>query len=302
LPPNTISASAISPRATGLRPSTPSSPMPTMDSQRRGAAVCAASGLADGMRHILILGGTSEARQLAGRLADQTDLRITLSLAGRTAHPAAQPVPVRVGGFGGIDGLAAYLVADRIDVLVDATHPYAATIAAHAAEAATRAKVPIVALRRKPWTAVAGDRWREVADAKGAVAALGAVPRRVLLAIGRKEVGIFASAPQHDYLIRSVDPVEPPLQVPHAAYIVARGPFTEDDDRALLRQHRTEFIVAKNSGGSATYGKIAAARALGIDVIMLRRPILPDVPAVETVQDAVAWLGHPPVPSADRGV
>ena len=179
LPPNTTSASAISPRATGARPSTPSSPMPTMDSQRRGAAVWAASGLAGDMRHILILGGTSEARQLAGRLADRRDLKVTLSLAGRTAHPAAQPVPVRVGGFGGTEGLAAYLAEQRIDVLVDATHPYAATMAAHAAEAAARAKVPIVALRRKAWTAIAGDNWTEVEDIGGAVARAGriAAPR-----------------------------------------------------------------------------------------------------------------------------
>jgi precorrin-6A/cobalt-precorrin-6A reductase len=149
---------------------------------------------------------------------------------------------------------------------------------------------------------VAGDRWIEVADVGEAVAALGAVPRRAFLAIGRQEVGAFAAAPQHDYLIRSVDPVEPPLNVPHANYIVARGPFSEDAERALLQQHRIEFTVAKNSGGQATYGKIAAARTLGISVIMLRRPMLPDVPTAETIDDAVAWLDHPPVLSVERGV
>lgn len=254
------------------------------------------------MRHILILGGTIEARQLAGRLAGRSDLKVTLSLAGRTAQPAAQPVPVRVGGFGGVEGLAAYLAAQRIDVLVDATHPYAVTIAAHAAEAAALAKTPILALRRPAWTAVAGDRWTEVEDVDNAVAALGNTPRRVFLAIGRKEVGAFAAAPQHNYLIRSVDPIEPPLQVPRAAYLVARGPFREDDERALLKQHRIECVVAKNSGGSATYGKIAAARALDVAVIMLRRPALSDVPAAETVQDAVGWLDHALASGAERGV
>src|SRR4051812_34045318 len=166
--------------------------MPTMDSQRRGAAVWAATGLADDMRHILILGGTSEARQLAGRLAGRSDLKVTLSLAGRTARPAAQPVPVRVGGFGGTDGLIAYLATRHIDVLVDATHPYADTIAAHAADAAARAKVPIVALRRPAWTAATGDQWIETDDVGGAVHALGAAPRRVFLAIGRQEVAAFA--------------------------------------------------------------------------------------------------------------
>ena len=209
---------------------------------------------------------------------------------------------MRVGGFGGADGLAAYLANERIDVLVDATHPYAATMAAHAAEAAMRAKVPIVALRRKAWTAISGDNWAEVNDIGAAVAALGASPRRVFLAIGRKEVGAFAAAPQHDYLIRSVDPVEPPLDVPHAAYIAARGPFSENDESALLKQHRIEVVVAKNSGGKATKGKIAAARALGIKVVMLRRPALPAVLSVDTVQDAIAWLDHAPAPSTDRGV
>jgi precorrin-6A/cobalt-precorrin-6A reductase len=254
------------------------------------------------MRYILILGGTSEARQLAGRLAGRPDLKVTLSLAGRTAHPAAQPVPVRVGGFGGTAGLAAYLAAQRIDVLVDATHPYAAIIAAHAAQAAAVAKIPIVALRRPAWTAVGGDRWIEADDVASAVTALGETPRRVFLAIGRKEIGAFAAAPQHHYLIRSVDPVEPPLNVPHATYLVARGPFGESDERALLQQHRIEYVVAKNSGGDATYGKIAAARALGMTVVMLRRPALPDVPAVETVEQAAAWLDHGPASGADRGV
>ena len=138
LPPNTISASAIRPRATGLNASTPSSPIPTMDSQRRGAAVSAARGLAEDMRQILILGGTAEARRLAGLLAKRADLKVTLSLAGRTAQPAAQPVPVRIGGFGGTEGLIRYLNSERIDALIDATHPFAATISRHAAEGLRR--------------------------------------------------------------------------------------------------------------------------------------------------------------------
>jgi precorrin-6A/cobalt-precorrin-6A reductase len=254
------------------------------------------------MRHILILGGTTEARRLAERLAARSDLSVTLSLAGRTAHPAVQPVPVRVGGFGGAAGLADYLIAQRIDGLVDATHPYAATMAAHAAEAARQVGTPIVALRRQPWTKLAGDKWTEVADVQGAVAALGPAPRRVLLTIGRREIGLFEAAPQHDYLVRSVDPVVPPLRVPQATYIVARGPFAEASERALLQQHKIESLVAKNSGGGATYGKIAAARALGIGVIMLRRPALPLVPAVETVEAAAAWLGHGAASGAERGV
>jgi precorrin-6A/cobalt-precorrin-6A reductase len=254
------------------------------------------------MKHVLILGGTAEARQLAGLLADRTDIRATLSLAGRTAAPAAQPVPVRVGGFGGAEGLASYLMTERIDALIDATHPYAAVISRNAAEAAASAGVPLVALRRPAWAAVSGDRWIDVDDMASAAAALGTASRRVFLAIGRQKVAAFIAAPQHCYLIRSVDPIEPPLNVPNATYTVSRGPFAERDEQALLSQHRIETVVAKNSGGTATYGKIAAARTLGLAVVMLRRPALPDVPTVDSPHDAVAWLNHELPPSTKRGV
>jgi precorrin-6A/cobalt-precorrin-6A reductase len=251
---------------------------------------------------ILILGGTAEARGLAERLAGRSDLAVTLSLAGRTAAPARQPVPVRIGGFGGAGGLADYLSAEGIDALIDATHPYAAVISANAARAARLTGVPLLALRRPSWLPVPGDRWIEVEDVPSAVTALGAAPRRVFLALGRKELAPFVAAPQHRYLVRSVDPVDPPLAVPHAAYVTGRGPFTEIDERALLLTHGIEVVVAKNSGGTATYGKIAAARGLGLAVIMQSRPPLPEVSAVETVEDALAWLDHRCAPCADRGV
>jgi precorrin-6A/cobalt-precorrin-6A reductase len=241
---------------------------------------------------VLILGGTMEARQLAERLACRADLAVTISLAGRTSAPVLPPVPVRVGGFGGARGLADYLVDQKINVLIDATHPYAATISMNAATAAPQARVALLALRRPGWTPAAGDRWIEVGDVAGAVRALGSMPRRVFLALGRKEIEPFADAPQHSYLVRSVEAITPPLKVPHAAYINGRGPFAEAGERTLLQQHCIEVVVAKNSGGSASYGKIAAARALSLPVIMLRRPWLPAVEAVETVDDAVAWLDH----------
>ncbi len=272
-----------------------------MDSQRRDAALFRQTGSTDDMR-ILILGGTTEARQLAERLAAKPGLTVTLSLAGRTAAPAAQPVPVRTGGFGGPGGLAAYLREARIDALIDATHPFAATISANAAAAARQAGVALLALRRPGWTPVAGDRWVEVDGVAGALEALSDAPRRVFLVLGRQEIGPFAAAPQHRYLVRSVDPVIPPLAVPCAAYITARGPFAEADERVLLEAHRIDVIVAKNSGGTASYGKIAAARALALPVIMLRRPRLPAVTAVETVDAAVDWLVHVPAPAAARGV
>lgn len=239
---------------------------------------------------------------MAGVLAKRDDLAVTLSLAGRTASPAAQGVPIRSGGFGGASGLADYLSNEHIDALIDATHPYANVISANALAAARKTGVPLIALRRPPWTAVTGDRWREVGDVGEAVGALGQAPRRVFVALGRNELAPFVQAPQHHYLFRSVDPVDPPLAVPHAAYVTGRGPFSEADDRALMTAHRIEIIIAKNSGGRATYGKIAAARALGIDVIMLRRPPAPDAPAVETVDEAVAWLDHAITSAAARGV
>jgi precorrin-6A/cobalt-precorrin-6A reductase len=246
------------------------------------------------MRRVLILGGTAEARQLAERLVVRSGLDVMVSLAGRTARPAAQPVSVRIGGFGGLEGLAAFLAAQRFDALIDATHPYAAVISANAVRAATACGVRFLALKRPAWTAIAGDRWTEVDDVRAAVKALGTAPRRVFVALGRKELAPFVEAPQHRYLIRSVDAVDPPLAVPHAIYVLGRGPFGEADDRALLMTHAVEILVVKNSGGSATYGKIAAARTLGLPVIMLRRPILAVTAAasVETIDDAVAWLDH----------
>lgn len=258
--------------------------------------------------HVLILGGTAEARQLAGQLAGRAEFSAILSLAGRTAAPAAQPVPVRLGGFGGAVGLADYLVAERIDVLIDATHPYAAKISANAAQAAMLAACPLLVLRRPPWTPVAGDRWTPAEDVAAAVRILGKASRSIFLALGRKEIAPFAAAPQHRYLVRSVDPVVPPLAVPHAIYITARGPFAQADEHDLLVHHGIEAIVAKNSGGEASYGKIAAARALGIEVVILRRPPaddgggMPSGASVATVAEAVAklvsWLGHVPASGA----
>ncbi|BCG79847.1 cobalt-precorrin-6A reductase [Mesorhizobium sp. 113-3-3] len=257
------------------------------------------------MKKILILGGTTEARQLAGKLV--AEFSVTLSLAGRTESPVAQGVPVRSGGFGGAEGLAAYLRETGTDLLIDATHPYAARISANAAQAARLTGVPILALRRPGWEPVEGDRWTEVDTVASAAHVLGIAPRRVFLALGRQEVAAFEATPQHHYLIRSVDPVEPKLAVPDASYLLARGPFGEGEERALLENHRIDVVVSKNSGGAATYGKIVAARALGIEVVMVRRPDLPEVPSAETVDELAAivdqfGVDHFVEPAAERGV
>jgi precorrin-6A/cobalt-precorrin-6A reductase len=240
-----------------------------------------------GQHHILILGGTTEARALAERLATRADIAATISLAGRTAEPRPLPLPTRIGGFGGIEGLIDYLAKERIQLLVDATHPFANRISANAVEAAERANIALFALRRPAWEAVSGDKWTKVEDIEKAVAALGGKSRRVFLAIGRQEAGRFSAAVRHSYLVRSVDPVDPPLAVPDCRYILASGPFTEADERQLLQHERIDVVVTKNSGGRATYGKIAAARALGIEVIMIERRQPPGVTAVGTVEAAL---------------
>ncbi len=251
--------------------------------------------------HVLILGGTGEARALARRLAARGDVRVTLSLAGRTGNPLPQAGEVRVGGFGGAQGLADWLRAEHVDVLADATHPFAARISANAVDAAGAAGVPLVRLERPQWERHTGDRWVDARDMEHAVALLGDTPRTVFLAIGRQEVDCFAASPQHRYIVRSVEPVDAADRIAGAHYILDRGPFPEAAEHALLSAHGVEIVVAKNSGGDATYGKIAAARQLGLPVVMVARPKPPLAGAAASVDGALARiLDHAGLP-ADRG-
>ncbi len=250
-------------------------------------------------RHVLILGGTSEARQLALRLASRSDLRVTLSLAGRTKDPLPQAGTVRVGGFGGAEGLERYLREERVDILLDATHPFAARISRNATLAARAAGVTLVVLDRHPWEPVVGDRWTLVNSMVEAVVRLGEKPRTVFLAIGRQELAPFAAAPQHRYIIRSVEPVAVADMPPNAACILGRGPFDEGDERALMERSGVDVLVARNSGGGAGYGKLAAARALGIEVVMIERPSRAGVPRVFSIDEATAALDH--ATAAERG-
>ncbi len=272
--------------------------MPTIASHLAVAAT-ASSPLLDGMTiipHILILGGTGEARQLAQRLAATNRLRITLSLAGRTEQPLPQAGEVRRGGFGGTEGLADWLAANAVDMMVDATHPFARHISGNAEAAARATGVPLVRLERPPWLPVEGDRWIDAADVAQAAALLGTEPKTVFLAIGRQELAPFRTFARHRYIVRSVDPVAAEHRLPGARYILDRGPFAEGDERALLTAHNVEILVAKNSGGAATYAKIAAARALALPVVMVRRPHEKPADAA-TVDEAVAkilhWAGLP---------
>ncbi|CDN93246.1 Cobalt-precorrin-6x reductase [Agrobacterium tumefaciens] len=218
-------------------------------------------------------------------------------MAGRTLSPVEQPVPMRSGGFGGAGGLADFIRTGGFDILVDATHPYAAKISANAIEAAGLAKVPLVVLSRPAWRRQPGDRWHSVDTVEQAVTALGDESKRVFLALGRQELLPFETARQHNYLIRSVDPVEPPLKLSHARYITARGPFALDDEIRMLEENRIETVVSKNSGGSASYGKIEAARRLGLPVVMIERPrqqndASPDGATVTDIAAALTAIHH----------
>ncbi|WP_407526071.1 cobalt-precorrin-6A reductase [Methylobacterium oryzisoli] len=239
---------------------------------------------------ILLLGGTTEASGLARLLAANPALRPVLSLAGRTAAPAAAPIETRIGGFGGPEGLAAWLRAEGVAAVVDATHPFAQVISRNAAAACAVLGLPLLALRRPPWTAREGDRWQEVDTVAAAARALGEVRRRVFLTVGRLELAAFAAAAHHAYVVRTIEPVGDALPLPDLTVIEARGPFPEEAERDLMRRHRTEVLVTKNSGGSATYGKIAAARALGLPVVIVRQPDAPAAARVERPEDALAWL------------
>jgi precorrin-6A/cobalt-precorrin-6A reductase len=239
----------------------------------------------------LILGGTSDANRLADAIA-RARIDAIYSYAGRTQSPVAQSQPIRIGGFGGATGLIEFIKAERITHLIDATHPFATEMSRHAVAACAALALPLIALERAPWTRVAGDRWIEVDNIDAAVAALPETPARVFLAIGRQHLAPFAAKPQHVYTLRFVDPSDGALPLPETEIIVSRGPFTLEGDLELLRTRNIAWVVARNSGGAGARAKIDAARALGLPVVMIARPALPERRRVETVEEVLAWLGH----------
>jgi precorrin-6A/cobalt-precorrin-6A reductase len=241
---------------------------------------------------VLLLGGTTEAG-LAARALAEAGVDAIYSYAGRTDAPAAPPLPVRIGGFGGVAGLVAFLSAEHISHVIDATHPFAAQMSRHAVAACRAATLPLIAFERAPWAAGPGDRWACVPDLSAAAEALGNRPQRVFLAIGRQHLDAFSGGPQHHYLLRLVDPPRGPLPLPRHEVVVARGPFTVEGDTALLRSRRVDVVVARNAGGQGAEAKIAAARALGLPVIMIDRPEMPPRPVAREVAEVMAWLGHP---------
>ncbi|MEO7262813.1 MAG: cobalt-precorrin-6A reductase [Jatrophihabitantaceae bacterium] len=292
------------------------------------------------MARVLILGGTAEARELAAALVGLPGVRPVSSLAGRVADPALPAGEVRIGGFGGAAGLTGWLAAERISAVVDATHPFAATISWSAAQAAATVGIPILALRRPGWTQRPGDDWCRQPSTTAAAAALqglaraglagedlasdgpageglasdgpapgrlthdGPVPggpiERVFLTIGRTGLAPFAGLDRHWFLIRSIEPPQPPLPSRHQL-LLARGPFSVAQEVALMREHRVQALVTKDSGGPLTEAKLVAARELGLPVLLIQRPPLPDVATVLTVKAARDWVAALGAESAQPG-
>ena len=240
------------------------------------------------VRRVLVLGGTAEARELAARLGGEPAVHVISSLAGRVRDPRLPDGEVRIGGFGGADGLAAWLRAERIDEVVDATHPFAAAMTANAVRACELAGLPLLVLRRPGWEPE--PHWHLVDSLDEAAAALPGLGERIFLSTGRQGVGRFAHLDLW-FLLRAVDPPEPPLP-PRTTTLLARGPFGLDAERALLREHRIDVLVTKNSGGPMTRPKLDAARELGVRVVVVQRPPEPAVPTADDVGTAVAWTRH----------
>jgi precorrin-6A/cobalt-precorrin-6A reductase len=238
---------------------------------------------------VLILGGTSEARQLAGRLASIDGLRTISSLAGRVRNPALPTGEVRIGGFGGVSGLADWLSTHHAIAVIDATHPFAEGISANAAAACAQTGTPLLSLVRPAWTAGQRDAWQDVASLAQAARLLPTLGERAFLTTGRQGLGAFASLDRMWFLIRCVDPPSGPLPPAHEV-ILARGPYDAAAERDLMGRHRIDALVTKNSGGELTEGKLAAARELGLPVVMVSRPPLPDVPRCGSADEAESWL------------
>ncbi|WP_308312727.1 cobalt-precorrin-6A reductase [Streptomyces sp. ISL-11] len=241
-------------------------------------------------RHILILGGTTEARRLAEVLAADPALRVTSSLAGRVAQPRLPAGQVRIGGFGGPSGMARWLREHQVDALIDATHPFAGTISFNAARAAAEVHVPLLALRRPGWVAGPGDDWHPVDSLAEAADALPTLGERVFLTTGRMGLAAFAHLEDMWFLVRSVDAPEPPMPA-STEVLLDRGPFTVEGERELLRRHRVDVLVTKDSGAAATAAKLVAAREAGIPVVVVRRPPVPEgVPVAADPAETVRWL------------
>jgi precorrin-6A/cobalt-precorrin-6A reductase len=242
------------------------------------------------MKRLLILGGTGDALELASQAIDLPELAVITTLAGRTQAPKAVAGNLRIGGFGGEAGLVEYLRTEQIDLLIDATHPFAANISGNAAGAAQQVGIPWLMFIRPAWERSSLDNWIEVDSIATAVTAIPATAKRIFLTIGRQQLAPFATLTDRWCLIRSIDPPDPTMQLPPGELLLDRGPFSLEQELKLLQDYRIEAIVSKNSGGDATYAKVIAARELGLPIVMVQRPIVPDGEAVPDVAGAIEWL------------
>jgi precorrin-6A/cobalt-precorrin-6A reductase len=244
------------------------------------------------MKKVLILGGTGDAVKLAAKLATIPETEVISSLAGRTKKPSALVGQVRIGGFGGAEGLANYLQQNSIDILIDATHPCAGQITHNGAIASHIANIPHLMLVRPQWKRVTGDNWIEVESVEAAAKAIPESVNRIFITSGRQQLEPFLQRshiyPDTWYLMRSIDP--PEIQLPNSKMLLDRGPFSLEQERKLLRDYQIQAIVSKNSGGDATYAKIIAARELAIPIVMVQRPVMPEGEKGTSIEEAIAWL------------
>ncbi len=241
-------------------------------------------------KRVLILGGIGDSLKLTALASTIPGLEVINSLAGRTRKPIITSTSTRIGGFGGVSGLTDYLREQKIDLLIDATHPFASQISWNAAIATSQINIPRLMLVRPPWKKMEGDRWVEVESNEVAARVLPELASRIFLSIGRQELGSYAHLKHLWFLIRTLDIPEPDSFVPPGKILTERGPFSLEEERSLLQKYEIEAVVSKNSGGDATYPKIIAARELGIPVVMIQRPSLPEGEQVSDVESAVSWL------------
>jgi len=242
---------------------------------------------------VLILGGTGEALALAKRLVALPEISVISSLAGRTRDPSLPPGEVRVGGFGGVEGLIGYLKENGISLLINATHPFAAAMSEHALAAHQQSSLPLLRLLRPAWRKQPDDTWIQAPNVQGAAGICRWLGKRVLLSVGSQEVDAFANLPRAHFFVRMVDPPSAPLPLFSGEVIAAKGPFELADERRLMLEREIDLVVTKNSGGDATFAKIAAARELSVPVVMIERPEIalhPGSETVETVDAAFDWV------------
>lgn len=238
---------------------------------------------------ILLLAGTSEARQLAEVLASQPGFDVTASLSGATRSPRDLPVATRVGGFGGREGQIEYLRKNEIEVLVDATHPFANRISQRSWEICADLGLPFLQILRRPWQAASGDRWTMVENGDQAADHI-ADGSRVFLATGRQTLSEFAGLAKCYLICRQIDPPEQVFPFPNGEYLIGRPPFSVQDEYRLFQDLKVDWLVVKNAGGAASRTKLDAARRLAMPVLMLDRPPPPDGPRVQTAQQALVWI------------